>query len=71
MLNDVNYTNIKLLHDLSSTLWYLKKHAKEDAKRHKHDLCVNLYDEIEADLEKNIQKLSNTIEGMSKTGHFK
>lgn len=70
MLNDCNYNKVRLLHDLSRIVWYLKKHAKEDAKKHEHPLCHAMCEEIEQDLEKHIDKLRAAIIGLSKEGKF-
>jgi hypothetical protein len=71
MLNDCNYNKVRLMHDLSRIVWYLKKHAKKDANVEGHVLCHKLCEEIEADLEKHIEKLRLAIEGLSKEGKFR
>ena len=70
MLNDCNYNKVRLLHDLSRINWYLKKHAKEDAKKHGHPLCLAMCEEMEKDMEKHIDKLRAAIIGLSKEGKF-
>lgn len=70
MLKDCNYNKVRLLHDLSRIVWYLKKHAKEDAKKLGHESCHKMCEELEADLEKHIDKLRAAIEGLSKEGKF-
>lgn len=70
MLNNCNYNKVRLLHDLSRIDWYLKKHAKEDAKKHGHELCIKMCEEIEADVEKHIEKLREAIIGLAKEDKF-
>lgn len=70
MLKNCNYNKVRLLHDLSRVVWYLKKHAKEDAKKEGHELCAGMCEEIEADLEKHIDKLKQAIAGLSKEDKF-
>lgn len=70
MLSDCNYNKVRLLHDLSRIVWYLKKHAKEDAKKHGHPLCHAMCEDMEKDLEKHIDKLRAAITGLSKEGKF-
>lgn len=66
MLNDCNYTKIRLLHDLSRIVWYIEKHAVEDAENENHKLCKEEYKELKADLEKHIEKLKQAVAGLSK-----
>jgi len=70
MLSDCNYNKVRLLHDLSRIVWYLEKHAKEDANKAGHELCKAMCDELMEDLEKHIEKLRQAIEGLSKEGKF-
>ena len=70
MLKDCNYNKVRLLHDLSRIVWYLKKHAKEDAKTEGHELCYAMYEELEKDLEKHMDKLKQAISGISKEDKF-
>ena len=70
MLNDCNYNKVRLMHDMSRIVWYLKKHAKNDSNVHGHVLCHALCEDIEKDLEKHIEKLRLAVEGLSKEGKF-
>jgi mevalonate pyrophosphate decarboxylase len=70
MLDNCNYNKIRLLHDLSKIVWYLEKHAKQDAEESGHKLCSAVYDELQKDLEKHAEKLRQAIEGLSKEGKF-
>lgn len=71
MLEDCNYNKIRLLHDLSRMNWYLKKHAKADAKKAGHEECHKLCLELEKDLEKHIEKLRKTIHNLCSKGKFR
>jgi len=66
MLSQCNYNKVRLLHDLSRIVWFLKKHAKEDAKSEGHEDCMKMCEELEADLEKHINKIKNGISGLAK-----
>ena len=66
MLDDCNYNKIRLLHDLSTIVWHLEKHAKADAKKSGHKECHALCEEMQTDLEKHIEKLKTAIIGLSK-----
>ena len=70
MLNNCNYNKVRLLHDLSRIVWYLEKHAKNDAKKAGHTLCDPLCDEVKADLQTHIDKLRIAIVGLSKEDKF-
>ncbi len=71
MLEDCNYTKAKLVTELSQLVWYLKKHAKADAKKAGHTLCHAMCEEMEKDLEKHLDKVRMAIEGLSKEGKFR
>jgi hypothetical protein len=66
MLNHCNYNKVRLLHDLSRIVWFLKKHAKEDAKKEGHEACMKMCEDLEVDLEKHIDKIKNNIAGLAK-----
>ncbi|MBI2133694.1 hypothetical protein HYU11_03355 [Candidatus Woesearchaeota archaeon] len=70
MLNDCNYSKIRLLHDLSRIVWYIDNHAKKDAESTGHVLCGKVCEELKADIEKNMEKLRAAVEGLSKEGKF-
>ncbi len=71
MLNDCNYTKIRLLHDLSRIVWYLKKHAKKDAQKHRHDKCKKIYSRLEKDLNGYVEELKGQMIDVVKTGKMK
>lgn len=61
MLNNCKYDKIKLLHELSCILWFIKKHAKEDAQKENHGECLLLYEELQKSLEEQISKLHHAL----------
>ena len=71
MLNYYCYDKVKLLHEMSRMLNFVKKHALPEAKKKRLAETVHLYTELERDLEKNVEHLRKAIEGWSKKGKFK
>ena len=71
MLKDCNYDKIRLLAELSKIVWFIENHAKKDAEKENHPLCYAMYDELQKDLEKHMEKLRLAIEGLSKEGKLK
>ena len=70
MVNDCNYNKVKLLHDLSKINFHIERHAKKDAESAGHVLCNAMCTELQADLEKHMNKLRMAIEGLSREGKF-
>ncbi len=60
-LDNCLYNKIKLLHELSEILWFIKKHGVQDAKRAGDQECMILCDEIESDLEEHINSLRENL----------
>ncbi len=71
MLKDYCYDKVKLLHETSRMLNFIKKHALPEAKRQKLPQSVKLYQELENGLHKNVTKLSRALEDLSKKGKFR
>ena len=71
MLSHCNYNKVRLLHDLSRIVWFLKKHAKEDAQKEGHQDCIKMCEDLEADLEKHIDKIRDSISGLAKEDKLK
>lgn len=71
MLNDYCYDKVKLLHELSRMLNYVKKHALPEVKKKKLPGTVQLYKGLEQDLEKNVENFRKAVESLSKKGKFK
>ncbi len=61
MLEDCDYDKTKIVHELSSVSWFLKKHAIKDAKKQKHALCAKEYEALQKDLDKHIHALHKAI----------
>jgi hypothetical protein len=63
MLNDCKYNKIKLLHELSSIVWFLEKCAIPDAKKTTDDAqCVENFKSLQNTLETHIKKLETSLE---------
>jgi len=61
MLTNGRYDKIKVLHDMSSPLWFLKEHAIKESAKHGHEHCLIYYKELEKDLEKHIKMLEEMV----------
>ncbi len=58
MLDHCTYDKIKLLHELSSLLWFIEKYAKGDAKNANDTKCNEALDKLAQDLGKHIDQLN-------------
>ena len=58
-LNNCDYDKIKILHELSSILWFIKKHALVDAQQ--DDECSPFLNRLESDLEKHVTELKEMV----------
>ena len=61
MLSNGRYDKIKVLHEISSLLWFLKEHAIKEAAKHGHEDCLMYYKELEKDLERHIKKIEDML----------
>lgn len=61
MLNHCEYDKIKLIHELSSLMWFIEKHAKDDAQQANDDVCYKILQELSQSLEAYIDKLRECI----------
>lgn len=61
MLNDCTYDAITLLKKISCTMWFIKKHALEEAQSQKNSECATLYENLYKDLEKYIEPLKKEL----------
>lgn len=61
MLNHCKYDCIKLLHEMSSLLWFIEQYAKEDAKKEGNTECLEKFQAIAQDLEKHIDSLKSMM----------
>ena len=61
MLPNGRYDKVKILHDMSSLLWFVKEHAIKESAKQGHEHCLIYYKELEKDLERHIKKLEEMI----------
>ena len=61
MLDNCTYNKIKLLHELSCILWFLKKHGIQDASKAGDKECLSFCEQLEKDLEEHISHLKDMI----------
>lgn len=61
MLDHCTYDKIKLLHEISSIIWFIEKHGKEDAQHAKEHACHELLERLKQDLEKYIDELYKLV----------
>lgn len=57
MLDHCTYDKVKLLHEISKIVWFIEKHAKQDAKNANDMECHDLFEKLAQDLEKYITQL--------------
>jgi hypothetical protein len=70
MLSGCNYGKTKVLYKLAKLSAYIEKHAIEDAKAAGHPLCAKMFEEMKADIDRNIDKLKAAIAGLSREGKY-
>jgi len=68
-MHNCNFNKAALLVDVRRMLWKLETY-REDAKKADHPLCVEVIDELEADLRKASKKFEDAIAGLAKEGKF-
>lgn len=61
MIDNALYDKIKLIHDLSKILWFIQKHCHEDMKICGDTSCTPILKNIERDLSKYIEQLTNML----------
>ncbi len=61
MLDNCCYNKIKLIHDLSGMVWFIKKYAIEDAQKANDTACVELLTKLQEDLHKHQHQLKHMI----------
>ena len=57
MLDHCMYDKVKLLHELSKIVWFIEKHAKQNAKNANDMKCHDTFEKLAQDLEKYINQL--------------
>jgi len=70
MLTGCNYGKTKILYKLSKMARYIDEHAIPDARAAGHPLCVAMFTEMKADLNKHIDKLRAAVAGLSREGKY-
>jgi hypothetical protein len=58
-LNNGDYDKIKILHELSSISWFIKKHALEDLPKDTETFAF--LKQLESSLEKHVAKLKDMV----------
>ncbi len=58
-INNCDYDKIKILHEMSSILWFIKKHALVDAQQ--DEACLRFLKQLENDLEKHVAELKDMV----------
>lgn len=61
MLSHCTYDKVKVLYELSKMLWFIEKHAKQDAKNEKDAQCFDNFEKLAQDLEKHISQLKQDL----------
>jgi hypothetical protein len=60
MLSNKHYDKVKILHEMSSLLWFVKEHAIKEAAKHDNEMLL-YYKGLEHDLEKHIAQLEGRL----------
>lgn len=60
-INNCCYDKIKLLHSACKMLWFIEKHAHDDAQKVNDSVCVTELNELKKDLEKHIETLKKLV----------
>lgn len=61
MMKNSSYNTIKLLHQLSEIIWFIEKHALDDAQNAGDALCVETLKALHANLEDQLSELQKLI----------
>ena len=61
MLKHCTYDKVKLLKELSSIVWFIEKHAKQDAKDAGDTSCHELFEKLGRDLNSYIDELHKSL----------
>lgn len=56
-MENCEYNEVKLLHELSRLSWFIKKHAEADAKKEGHNECHAFMEKLHHDLDKYAEML--------------
>jgi hypothetical protein len=61
MLDNCTYNKIKLMHEVSSMLWFIQRHGYHDAKAAGDMSCLEVLQELEEDLQKTLGRLRQYV----------
>jgi len=61
MFSDCTYDKIKLLHEMSSLVWFIEKHALPDAQKVNDEECITILTSLSEDLKKHLGKLKTHV----------
>jgi hypothetical protein len=61
VLDNCSYNKIKLLHEMSSLLWFIDHHAIQDAEKSGDQQCKQQLELIKKDLAKHIEQLQRSM----------
>lgn len=57
MLDNCTYDLVAILKKVSCTMWFIKQHALDEAKKQNNTECTRLYTSLLGDLEKYVEPL--------------
>lgn len=60
-LNNCLYNKIKLLHELSSILWFIEHHAMVDSKNENDSECHTFLEKLEKNLHEHVIELKTLL----------
>ena len=61
MLDNCCYNKIKLMHDVSSLIWFIKQHALADAQKENDNACQDFLKNLEKDLCEHLHTLKHMV----------
>lgn len=61
MLDNCCYNKIKIMHNLSCLIWFIEKHAVEDAQKANDSVCVDFLKKLKADLYEQQHELKHML----------
>lgn len=61
MLSHCTYDKVKIIYELSKMLWFIEKHAKQDAKNEQDSTCYDNFEKLAQDLEKHIAQFKKDL----------
>lgn len=61
MMHNCKYDKIKIAHKLSCLIWFIEKHAKEDANKSGDSQCLAAMQALQKDLLKHLEVFEKLI----------